>query len=172
MYRLARTTFPAIMALCLAFRPSFVNAADPSAPARDNAPRIWQAISGERVELDGQSFYLRGVSCPATTSADGRRAKALLNTFLRGTKYNQGIACTAFTGSDGRRSVDCIRKQRRASDLLIASSLCQPRPTIVGAVATQMALARNAAGNVPLSLWRLRTCLGARPGHVPTQCPH
>lgn len=57
--------------------------ADPSASAQGNQPRIWIALSGDTIELDGQRARLSGVSCAPPDSPDGRTAKALLNTFLR-----------------------------------------------------------------------------------------
>lgn len=58
-------------------------AADPSASAEANQPRIWIALSGDRLELDGQRARLRGVRCARPDTDEGRAAKALLNTFLR-----------------------------------------------------------------------------------------
>ena len=64
-------------------------AADPSAPARDNIPRVWRAISGDKVELDGETYRLHGVVCPAPDTDNGRQAKALLNTFMGGSRNNR-----------------------------------------------------------------------------------
>ncbi|MEJ2289148.1 MAG: hypothetical protein P8Y02_11000, partial [Deinococcales bacterium] len=56
----------------------------PPSSAIDRKPRVWRALSGDRVELDGTAYDLKGVVCPDPDSNQGRDAKALLNTFLRG----------------------------------------------------------------------------------------
>lgn len=154
-------------AFCLGAIP--VQAADPSAPARDNIPRIWRALSGDRVELDGKAFDLHGVTCPAAHSDSGRKAKALLNIFLRGTKHSPGITCTPF--GDGR-AVECKRAKQTAAALMIDSGLCHAADDTRQEAATgpALSLTRHPVGPVQISYWRLRSCLGVHPAHVPAQC--
>lgn len=63
--------------------PLWAREPDPNAPARDGKPRIWRALTGDLMELDGKVLALEGVACEPVVTKDGRRAKALLNTFLR-----------------------------------------------------------------------------------------
>lgn len=143
-------------------------ASDAAAPARDNVPRMWRALSGDRVELDQRVFDLHGVTCPAPDTDRGRQAKALLNTFLLGTKHAGGITCTRF-GADG---VDCRRNGRLASALMIDSGLCHAREggDVLATTGETLRLTRHDAGLPPVSYWRLRSCLGVHPDHAPTQC--
>ncbi|MDK3074047.1 hypothetical protein QO034_13075 [Sedimentitalea sp. JM2-8] len=67
---------------------------DGSASAKSNRPRIWSALSGDRIELDGVQFALDGVTCPPADTPEGRDAKALLNTFLRAGHVRCTIAGT------------------------------------------------------------------------------
>ncbi len=57
--------------------------ANPASSAIQNQPRIWSALSGNRMQIDGYELRLRGVTCAAPATDAGRNAKALLNTFLR-----------------------------------------------------------------------------------------
>lgn len=163
------------MRLCLSLITCFAlglgggmaRAADPAAPARDNVPRIWRALAGDRMELDGRSFALRGVACPAPETENGRRAKALLNTYLSGTRHARRISCTI-----GEETADCTRAGRRASQVMLASGLCrkdreQSEPT---GPDNTLAIAYRSAGESPLSYWRLQSCIGVHPGPVPRQC--
>lgn len=90
-------------------------AQDRTAPAEDNAARVWAAVSGDEVVLDGETYRLSGVSCPGPDTEDGRAAKALLNTFLRG-GY---VACRI---EDGRAS--CSKEGNDIAAGLIRSGYC------------------------------------------------
>lgn len=61
-----------------------------------------RAYSGHEIELGETRFMLRGVTCPDPTTEDGKRAKALANTFLRmpGT-----MGCETSSGSG-----DCVHR--------------------------------------------------------------
>lgn len=87
-----------------------------SAASAQEALRVWRALSGDRVELDGTEYRLNGVDCPAPDTDKGRAAKALLNTFLRGGYLICDVA-------DGR--VACSRDGRDVADGLIESGHCQ-----------------------------------------------
>ncbi|MEQ9258550.1 MAG: hypothetical protein RIG84_05585 [Roseovarius sp.] len=96
-------------------------AGESAAPAQDNAPRLWQALSGERLELEGEELRLSGVSCPAPDTEEGRRARALLNTFLRG-----GLVVCEVAGERAR----CAKEGRDAAAGLIASGSCEAREEV------------------------------------------
>lgn len=86
-----------------------------AAPAEE-APRVWRALSGDRVVLDGTEYRLSGVDCPAPETDAGRAAKALLNTYLRG-GY---LVCDV---DDGRAA--CRRDGRDVAEGLIESGHCR-----------------------------------------------
>lgn len=90
----------------------------PPSSAIDKVPRVWRALSGDRVELDGKAYSLRGVVCPDPSSDQGRRAKALLNTFLRG-----GTITCRIEGEEAT----CRKEGRDMATGMIASGLCYPR---------------------------------------------
>lgn len=90
----------------------------PPSSAIDKVPRVWRALSGDRVELDGVAYDLRGVVCPDPASEQGRRAKALLNTFLRG-----GTITCRVEGD----SATCRKEGRDMATGMIESGLCYPR---------------------------------------------
>ena len=96
-------------------------ASDPAPRAIENEPRIWQALSGEMVELDGVIYRLHGVRCPDMAVKEGRDAKALLNTFLRGGK----IECRVWQTPQGPHAT-CAKEGRDVATGLIRSGLCQP----------------------------------------------
>lgn len=107
-----------LAALCLGL-PLAAQAAETAAPAADNAPRVWRALSGDRLELDGATYRLGGVTCPAPETGAGRAAKALLNTFLR----NGYVVCRA---ADGQAV--CQKDGRDFAEGLIASGHCSAAP--------------------------------------------
>ena len=148
-------------------------AADPSAPARDNVPRIWRALAGDRVELDGVAYGLHGVTCPSPDNDTGREAKALLNTFMLNSRYRREITCT-FHRDDNVKTVDCARREQKASALMIDSGLCQLKPPseTLAYTGETLSLTRFAYAFDPVSYWRLRSCIGVHPDLVPTQCRH
>ena len=158
---------PILIVLCCLL-PGGAVASESAAPARDNVPRIWRALSGDRVELDQRVFDLHGVTCPAPDTDRGRQAKALLNTFMLGTKHAGGITCTRF----GEDSVDCRRNGRKASDLMVDSGLCHLRDggDIRAETGETLRLTRHDAGPPPVGYWRLRSCLGVHPDDAPTHC--
>ena len=90
----------------------------PPGSAIDRVPRIWRALAGDRVELDGTAYDLRGVICPDPSSDQGRRAKALLNTFLRG-----GAITCRIEGD----TATCRKEGRDMATGMIDSGLCYPR---------------------------------------------
>jgi hypothetical protein len=85
-----------------------------------NEVRIWRALSGDTMELDGQVVRLRGVSCPDPETADGRAAKALLNTFLRG-----GYIECALRSVDGETLGDCAKEGRDIATGMRDSGYCE-----------------------------------------------
>lgn len=105
----------------------------PPSPAIDKQPRVWRALAGDRVELDGTAYDLHGVVCPDPSSDKGRRAKALLNTFLRGGTITCRIEGDAAT---------CRKEGRDMATGMIASGLCYPR-------APQSQAGLRGAGEVP-----------------------
>ena len=173
MPRFVRQLSIALLAAGLCLTGQSGQAADPAAPARDNIPRIWRALSGDRVELDGQNYALRGVSCPTPESDAGRQAKALLNTFLLGSKHSRGISCKLF-GAGAAASVDCTRNGRTAAALMIDSGLChaQDGPADLAEAGKTFALTRHQSGYDQISYWRLRSCIGVHPDRAPRQCRH
>lgn len=96
-------------------------ASDPASRAIENEPRIWRALSGDRLELDGTIFRLHGVRCPDLDEEAGRDAKALLNTFLRG----GDIACRVWRTSDGPQA-QCAKEGRDIATGMVRSGLCRP----------------------------------------------
>ncbi len=92
---------------------------DPAATARDNKPRIWRALSGDLMELDGLSVRVQGITCPSPDTGKGRKAKALLNTFLRG----GNISCE-ITITDGIALGVCRKDRRDFAKGLAQSGLC------------------------------------------------
>jgi len=90
---------------------------DPFAPAKNNEPRIWSALSGELMLLEGELVWLRGVVCPSVKTDTGRRAKALLNTFLRG----GNITCHVHPGG----MADCTKEGRDFASGMARSGLCR-----------------------------------------------
>lgn len=161
----------ALLSIAFVFSAGTGDAADPSAPARDNVPRIWKALTGDRLELDGQVFSLRGVTCPSPERDRGRQAKALLNTFLLGSKHSRKITCSIFNKADSS-SVDCRRRGQMASVMMVDSGLCQARSDdgTVASADEMLTLTRHVSAHNQISSWRLRTCIGVHPAHVPTQC--
>lgn len=159
----------ACLVLCLMATAGF--ALDPAAPARDNAPRIWRALTGEQVELDGKTYTLRGVKCPAPATDRGRRAKALLNTFLKGTRNSSRITCEIY-GAGADASVSCIRNGRQAADVMIDSGLCHRKELAEdhATASNVLNLERHTSRGPSLSFWRLRSCIGVHPGLGPRQC--
>ena len=104
-----------LLLCCLALPGAGVAQAN-TAPADDNTARVWSAVSGDEVMLDGETYRLSGVTCPEPDTEDGRAAKALLNTFLRG-GY---IACRV---EDGRAS--CSKEGNDIATGLIRSGYCE-----------------------------------------------
>lgn len=84
--------------------------------AQESGPSVWAAVSGDEVILDGETYRLSGVSCPDPGTEDGRAAKALLNTFLRG-GY---IECRV----DGGRA-SCSKEGNDIATGLIRSGYCE-----------------------------------------------
>ena len=109
-----------LSALALAEPAHAVENPDPAAPAIDNVPRIWRALSGDRMELDGKEVQLRGVTCPGPDTDAGRAAKALLNTFLRDGR----IECRVFETETGDEAV-CSKEGRDFATGLQQSGLCK-----------------------------------------------
>ncbi|MEQ8899213.1 MAG: hypothetical protein RID23_19190 [Roseovarius sp.] len=81
----------------------------------DGAPD-WAAVSGDEMVLDGEAYRLSGVSCPDPETEEGRAAKALLNTFLRGGYIECRVA-------GGRAS--CSKEGRDIATGLIRSGYCE-----------------------------------------------
>ena len=54
-----------------------------NASAIDGKVRVWRAISGNEIELDGVRALLTGVTCETPNSEKGRAAKALVNRMLK-----------------------------------------------------------------------------------------
>lgn len=88
----------------------------PGTVVAQDATRVWAAVSGDEVVLDGETYRLSGVSCPDPGAADGRAAKALLNTFLRG-GY---VACRV----EGARAT-CSKEGNDIATGLIRSGYCK-----------------------------------------------
>lgn len=109
--------------LCsLALPASASEQADPAAPAIDNQPRIWRALSGDTLELDGKTYRLRGVTCPDPSTEAGRAAKALLNTFLRDGR----IRCRVSDGAEENLAT-CTKEGRDMATGMLDSGYCAPR---------------------------------------------
>lgn len=109
----------AMLAAALLAAPAL--AAESGAPAVDNAPRIWRAISGDTLELDGKTYRLRGVDCPEPETSVGRQAKALLNTFLRG-----GYISCEVSG----KTASCRKEGRDMASGMVESGLCEARDEV------------------------------------------
>ncbi|WP_397541767.1 hypothetical protein [Roseovarius salis] len=130
---------------------------DVSAPARDGTPRVWIALSGERLSLDGVEYRLRGVTCPNPGTMAGRQAKALLNTFLRG-----GHVVCDLRGT----TASCAKEGRDAAAGLVASGLCEPRvaPEPPGAGRTVMRGGRVSPRRPDSATERRQACDPVGPG--------
>lgn len=79
-------------------------------------PPVWAAVSGDEVVLEGETYRLSGVSCPDPDTQEGRAAKALLNTFLRGGYIECRVA-------GGRAS--CTKEGNDIATGLIRSGYCE-----------------------------------------------
>ena len=167
----ARSCNLVLLTICVVAVAGLAQAADPSAPARDNVPRIWKALAGDHVVLDGQEFALRGVACPAPDSEKGRQAKALLNTFLLGSRYSPVISCTTYI-EGGVKAVDCDRRGQMASAVMLGSGLCHALEggNVTTSAEQRVSLARYVSAHRPIGTWRLRSCLGVHPDQAPLQC--
>ena len=88
-----------LVLLILLAPPALARDPDPTAPAHNGQIRVWRALTGDLMELDGTVLALEGVACDPVVTENGRRAKALLNTYLRAghvrceitTRSNQGL---------------------------------------------------------------------------------
>ncbi|MEH6737700.1 MAG: hypothetical protein V7695_04025 [Sulfitobacter sp.] len=79
-----------------------------------------RAYSGHEIEFGETRFTLRGVTCPDPTNEDGKRAKALANTFLR---MRGTMRCHSSNGSG-----DCVHRStsgiRNLSEVMLKTGLC------------------------------------------------
>lgn len=79
-----------------------------------------RAFSGHEIEFGETRFTLRGVTCPNPTTEDGKRAKALANTFLR---MRGVMGCETSNGSG-----DCVHRSpsgvRNLSEVMLKTKLC------------------------------------------------
>ncbi|MGJ8594393.1 hypothetical protein [Sulfitobacter sp.] len=79
-----------------------------------------RAFSGHEIEFGETRFTLRGVTCPDPTTEDGKRAKALANTFLR---MRGVMGCETSNGSG-----DCVHRSpsgvRNLSEVMLKTKLC------------------------------------------------
>lgn len=142
---------------------------DPAASASNNQPRIWSALSGERIQVDGDVLRLRDVTCAKPTTDAGRNAKALLNTFLRAGHVRclvseTGLAeCTV----NGQNINARLRQQPGCgpSDPSAKSLRPDVNPPFRSA-ATPRQIERRIRPADPLQLWRRATGLGPIPDHL------
>ena len=88
--------------------------------AIENEVRIWRALTGDTMELDGRVIRLAGVTCPGIDTEEGRKAKALLNTFLRAGR----ISCQVSQSANGPEAV-CRKEQRDFAEGMRSSGLCE-----------------------------------------------
>lgn len=137
-----------------------------AASARANQPRIWIALSGDRIELDGFQVPLADVTCPPADTPEGRDAKALLNTFLRAGH----VRCT-ITGTVAVQTAVCTVNGHDINEEMGRMKGCrpftrpQPTPSDRSAQtpppATQVRLVeREIRPADPYFLWRGPTGLG------------
>ena len=79
-----------------------------------------RAYSGHEIEFGETRFTLRGVTCPDPATEDGRRTKALANTFLR---MRGTMRCEMTNGSG-----DCVHRStsgiRNLSKVMLKTGLC------------------------------------------------
>jgi len=79
-----------------------------------------RAYSGNEIELGQNRFSLPDVTCPDPKTENGRRAKALANTFLR---MRGTMRCESANGSG-----DCFHRSssgiRRLSTVMLTTGLC------------------------------------------------
>jgi hypothetical protein len=79
-----------------------------------------RAYSGHEIEFGKNLFTLHGVTCPDPTTEDGKRAKALANTFLR---MRGTMRCAIMNGSG-----DCVHLStsgiRKLSKVMLKTRLC------------------------------------------------
>jgi hypothetical protein len=79
-----------------------------------------RAYSGHEIEFGEARFTLRGVTCPDPTTENGKRAKALANTFLR---MRGAMRCETTNGSG-----DCAHRStsgiRNLSEVMLKTGLC------------------------------------------------
>jgi len=73
------------------------------------------------MELDGKVVHLRGVTCPSPDAEEGRAAKAMLNTFLRGGE----VECRVTIWLHGRRAT-CTKEGREIATGMRQSGYCSP----------------------------------------------
>jgi len=96
-----------------------------SAGAQEGLPSLAaiggaRAFSGNEIEFGETRFMLRGVTCPDPTTQDGKRAKALANSFLR---MHGTMLCEESngTGDCKHRSASGIRHLSR---VMLKTGLC------------------------------------------------
>ena len=79
-----------------------------------------RAYPGHEIEFGKTRFTLRGVICLDPTTEDGKRAKALANTFLR---MHGTMRCDTTNGSG-----DCLHRStsgiRKLSKVMLKTRLC------------------------------------------------
>lgn len=79
-----------------------------------------RAYSGHEIKIGEKRFTLRGVTCPDPTTEDGKRTKALANTFLR---MHGTMRCESTDGSG-----DCMKRSsdgiRILSKVMLKTGLC------------------------------------------------
>jgi hypothetical protein len=79
-----------------------------------------RAYSGHEIEFGETRFTLRGVTCPDPTTENGKRTKALANTFLR---MRGTMRCETTNGSG-----DCVHRStsgiRYLSNVMLKTGLC------------------------------------------------
>lgn len=124
-------------------------ALDDAAPARENEARVWQAISGDEAVLDGERVRLAGIACPDPETEEGRRAKALFNTFLRGGR----VTCNIRDGW-----AQCDKEGRDVATGLIESGLCRAIPMPALEEETARILTRDPTQEAEMISGRTASC--------------
>jgi hypothetical protein len=77
-----------------------------------------RAISGHEIEIKGRRILMRDYRCADPATKKGRRAKALMNQFLR-----TNITCIAVS-QDGQIVGDCWANAKNVTDSMVTSGLC------------------------------------------------
>jgi len=92
----------------------------PDATAIKGKPRVWKALSGHEIEIDGKRARLAGITCPDPDTPEGRDAKALVNVMLKSGKTKCRLKMAG-----GVRQATCTSNGYVMNDVLVEQGYCK-----------------------------------------------